>query len=358
MTRIMVYPADSSACGYARLIWPATALNAAGRGDVTLVKAENRQVTMKVTDDHTTDVWVDADVVVFQRVTHRYVAEAIPLLRAKGVAVVVDVDDDLSAIHPRNPAYPLYHPANAEKRDPSGQRNMHSWTNLKAACRDATLVTVSTPALLDVYARHGRGVVIPNHLPEHYYGLDRTDGDGVCWPAQLATHPDDPSVLGGAIARLVGEGADFRIIGDGTGSGPAFGLRRDAPQTMGVTLDTWPRALTGIGIGIAPLADTRFNRGKSHWKILELSACGVPWVGSPRVEYEKLHAMGAGVLADTPRRWYRELNRLRQNPELRAELSEAGRVVAEKFRLRDHAELWLDAWERAAAFQLKKKTRI
>jgi hypothetical protein len=69
------------------------------------------------------------------------------------------------------------------------------------------------------------------------------------------------------------------------------------------------------------------------------------------VEYERLHRLGAGVLADRPRAWYRELKRLRESPALRAELSEAGRVVAEHLRLRDHAWKWMDAWSRAYEMQ-------
>jgi hypothetical protein len=102
-----------------------------------------------------------------------------------------------------------------------------------------------------------------------------------------------------------------------------------------------------LGIGIAPLADTRFNRCKSWLKPLELSALGVPWVASPRVEYARLHAEGAGILADTPRRWHRELRRLQLSPALRAELAAAGREVAARFRLEDNAWRWLETWSAA-----------
>ena len=106
-----------------------------------------------------------------------------------------------------------------------------------------------------------------------------------------------------------------------------------------------------LGIGIAPLADTKFNRSKSWLKIAELSALGVPWVGSPRVEYERFHRMGAGVLADTPRRWYRELKRLKDSPELRSERAGAGREVAESLRLERNSWRWHEAWMRASDIQ-------
>lgn len=338
--RIVVYPSDSYGCGHFRMIWPGEALAAAGH-DVEVIRVEDRRVKLVMEDDTVRDVLVDADVVVFQRITHRWMAQAVPVMRAKGITVVVDVDDDLSSIHPSNPAWAVHHP---------GSGGQHSWHNLAAACRDATLVTVSTPRLLDVYARHGRGHVLHNYLPDMYYGIERRDSDTVGWPGSFHSHPNDPEVVGGAIARLVEEGGEFVMRGDPTGAGRAFGLAVD-PVGGGVPIEEWPAAVASLGVGVAPLADTKFNAAKSWLKPLEMSAAGVPWVGSPRAEYRRLHAMGAGVLVDRPRTWYRELKRLRESPALRGELSEAGRAVAEQLRLRDHAWRWAEAWQRAYEIQ-------
>lgn len=153
------------------------------------------------------------------------------------------------------------------------------------------------------------------------------------------------------MARLTADGADFRVVGDPTATGGAFGLLEDPPGLRGVDIHGWPAAVATLGIGVTPLADTRFNAAKSWLKPLELSALGVPWVGSPRAEYARLHARGAGVLADSPRRWYRELDRLRRSPELRADVAGRGREVAEGLRLRDNAWRWLEAWEHARSLQ-------
>lgn len=349
--KIVVYPADLGGCGHFRLIWPAELLRAAGH-DVEIRPPADRGLKLRIgADDRVEDVLdVDGvDVLVFQRLTHEWMAAAVPLLRAKGIAVVVDVDDDLSSVHPRNPAYESMHPRFAGRVDPrTRQVRRHSWHHLAAACRDATLVTVSTPALLERYARHGRGHVLYNCLPDSYYGVPHEDRDTIGWPAALASHPDDPAPVGGAVARLVSEGADFRVVGDPTGVGAAFGLFHDPQGRTGVSPAQWPAAVSGdVGVGIAPLADTVFNRAKSWLKPLEMSALGIPWVASPRAEYARLHARGAGVLADNPRRWYRELRRLVQSAELRAEQAEAGRAVAEGLRLSANAWRWAEAWERA-----------
>ena len=141
------------------------------------------------------------------------------------------------------------------------------------------------------------------------------------------------------------------IVGNGEGAQGAFALEHE-PETTGlVELADWPGAVTRLGIGIAPLADTKFNRGKSALKVLELSACGVPWVASPRAEYTRFHRQGCGVLADKPSRWYRHLRDLAGNPAMRDEMSAAGRDVAARWTIEGNAWKWAAAWEDALKVQ-------
>lgn len=350
--KIKVYPADVFGCGHFRLIWACEFLMAAGH-DIELVPPGERQLELRVSGNEVTDVVLgDEDVIVFQRVTHAFLAQAVPIIRAKGVAVVVDIDDDLSAIHPSNPAYAAMHPRNEMRLEP-GRREprRHSWHHLATACREATLVTTSTPGLIERYARHGRGQVIYNYLPEIYYGVPHEDSDLIGWPAALVSHPDDPSAVGGALARLTGAGAAFQVVGDPTGAGRAFGLSEDPQGILGVDVHQWPAEVARLGIGIAPLADTKFNRSKSWLKPLEMSALGVPWVASPSAEYARLHRMGVGVLADRPRQWYRHLDLIRRDAGLRNDLAGQGYEVAAGLRLRDHAWRWAEAWSNALELQ-------
>lgn len=347
--KVVVYPADSQGCGHHRLIWPAEALARQGH-DVHVVRQEDRSVKFTVQGDHVIDAYVDdADVVVFQRITHLYLMQAVPVLRSKGVAVVIDVDDDLTMIHPSNPAWERLHPRHFKQIDKrTGKRHLHSWNHLTEACKNATLVTATTQPLIDKYARHGRGVVLPNYLASHYYGVEHDDSDSIVWPASLHSHPDDPTVVGAAIARLVDEGASFASFGNVEKTASIFQILEQLLEARhGVSLNDWPAEIARHGIGIAPLTDTTFNRSKSWLKPLEMSAVGVPWVASPTPEYSKLHQLGAGLIADKPRQWYRELSRLTSDDRLRKELSDAGRDVANQFKLDDHAWRWLEAWNNA-----------
>jgi hypothetical protein len=341
--------ADDQGCGWHRLGWPAEALQRQGY-DVVLVPPKERQllVSMNPTGEIVHVAYPpDADVIWMQRVTHRHLIGVLRFLRNHAnIATIVDVDDLLSSIAPANPAWVALHPK-SEQAD-------HSWRNLATACREATMVSCSTSALLPHYAAHGRGRVIPNLLAEHYFGHERQDSDAIAWPGTMHSHPDDPQVTRGAVGRLVREGASFRVVGWPDGTGRAFGLEADPPGTDPVPLLDWPAAVATIGVGVAPLADTAFNAAKSHLKPLEMAACGVPFVASPRREYAAFHAEGAGLLAgDKGKSWYKALRQLTSSATMRAELSETGRVVAERFRLEREAWRWAELFEDALALQRK-----
>lgn len=351
--RVLVYPADEHGCGHHRLIWPCSYVDDPNV-DVEIVKPSDRRLAVTV-DSRThqavdVDVPDGVDVVVLQRVTHKLLVSVIEVLRSRGIAVVVDIDDDLKAIHPANVAFQALHPRN-NIPDSQGRPNQHSWQNLNDACRQATLVTVSTPGLLPIYAKHGRGMVLNNYLADHYYDVPHEDSVVVGWPGSIATHPDDPDAVGGALARLVEAGVDFRVVGDATDVDRAFNLPRRPQDTGLVDLTSWPAAIAKLGIAIAPLSDSRFNRSKSWLKPLECAAVGVPWVGSPLAEYRRLAELGCGMLAAKPKDWYRALRRLVDDAGMRADHSAMGREVAAQLRLRDHAWRWAEAFDRAYAIE-------
>jgi len=222
-------------------------------------------------------------------------------------------------------------------------------TGITRNCEAATLVTVSTDALLQRYAPHGRGNVLRNCIPKRYLTIPRVDSTVVGWGGSLHSHPDDMTALGATLSRLVDqEDAQFRIVGPSDGIQRALRLQKTVEATgPRDPHDEWPQALNQLGIGIAPLASTKFNAAKSWLKPLEYAALGVPCVMSPSAEYTKLHELGVGLLARKPQQWLRHLRTLINSPECRAQLSEQGRHVASDLTIEGNASRWLDAWEKA-----------
>lgn len=348
--KIYVFPADEHGCGHYRLIWPARELTALGH-DVEVVSAKERDRLMQASmrGDVMVDIRVpeDADVLVFQRVTHRYIVQAISLIRRKGIAVVVDMDDDLTCIHPANPAFGMLHPRHGTFPD-------HTWKNTLAACEAATYVTVSTPALLDTYVKHGRGQVLYNYVPQRMLDVPRVDNDTYGWAGSVHSHPNDLQTLGSSVAQLIQQGRAFRVVGPIQGIHSVVGLPITVPiaHTGSIRdINLWPDAVATLGVGIAPLADTKFNTAKSWLKMAEYAASGVPCVGSPRAEYARLYKLGVGQLAKNPNDWRTKIMKLTSEPNLRDDLGRRGREVMRGLTIEGNAWRWLEGWQRALEIQ-------
>lgn len=366
--KVYAYPADRWGCGAYRVTWPAMGVSTLPAFDVTITEPGSRNVMMDV-DQHgrvrAERFPADADVIVLQRPTNLFVRQVIPLLQARGVAVVVDMDDDLARIDPRNPAHralaktarqPVPHPViKGLMVGVQEGPNLHAYSNATEACRMASMVTVTTPALAKVYGAHGRVRVIPNYVPARYLDLPHEDSDLIGWGGSVHSHPDDLQQVGPALARLVQRGHRFETVGDPSGVARALGLPADPGGPGPVELDAWPEAIARFGIGIAPLAATRFNDAKSRLKPLEYNAVGVPAVVSPAADYRAWAELSPGtIVVDRPRAWEAALRNLAADGARRAELSEAGRAVAQEHTIETNAWRWAEAWTEAIATQRQK----
>lgn len=96
-------------------------------------------------------------------------------------------------------------------------------------------------------------------------------------------------------------------------------------------LETELDELSQIGIGIAPLPDTPWERGKCGVKVLQYMACGIPVVASPVGVHNEILIHGVnGFLAKTQADWTRCLRQLLDEPALRQRLGLAGRQTVAK----------------------------
>lgn len=341
--KVYVFPVDATGCGKYRVIWPSQALVDQGY-DVQIVMPQERENFIDATVEYGVMTKVltppDADVIVFQRVTHERILEAIPLMQAKGIAVVMDVDDDLRSLHSRHPAKMAIE-----------ARPDHKWINTTLAAQLVSRVVVSTDALASIYAPHGRVSVLKNCVPEWYLTVPRRDSDVIGWGGSVHSHPTDLQVMGTSIQQLTNEGFTFRVVGPGDDVQRILRLKQEPHITGAVDMDeAWALTLGTLGIGVAPLADSQFNRAKSWLKPMEMAAVGVPCVMSPRIEYSSIMELGVGMVAHKGKDWYAVLKNLAQSPSLRQEFSERGRDVARKWTIEANAWRWMEAWDEALKF--------
>lgn len=349
--KVYALPSDAFGCGHYRIIWPANVLKYQGHDVVIMPPRRDSGFMVKVQDNPDgTQTLVgatipqDADVIVLQRPAHALQPQLIRGLRSQGIAVVIDMDDDMSAIHPDNIAFHTYRPQSGSPL---------SWKWAVESCKEATLVTASTKALLKVYAKHGRGMVLDNYVPEAYLSFPSPEAGTFGWAGTTKSHPNDLQVTGNVVQRLIDEGYHFRVVGGQSKVKENLRLRQPPEVTGSIPLVDWARYIgQNLDVGMAPLAPTAFNTSKSRLKGIEYMSVGVPWVGSPREEYRRLHReSGCGLLADTPKDWYSQLKRLLTDDVLRKEQVEAGRAWMRDQTYQLNAWRWADAWARAVEIQ-------
>ncbi|HLY64692.1 MAG TPA: glycosyltransferase family 4 protein [Chloroflexota bacterium] len=107
-------------------------------------------------------------------------------------------------------------------------------------------------------------------------------------------------------------------------------------------LDSETADIADFDIGVLPLIDGEFERGKFPFKALQYMAAGLPVVASPVGVLSSLIEHGhTGFLAETEADWEHYLGLLLRDPELRLEMGRAARrKVEQDYSTNRYAPLW------------------
>ncbi len=350
-----------SPCAYIRMLLPLSHPKAGRDIEVTLATAEQA-------------LSLQADVILAHRysVPDQSAAKALLAHAARtGAPFVFDLDDNLVELPPDHPE--------AERLGPKAE-------TVATLLAGADRVHVSTPLLADrlvPFVRGGIGhiQVVPNGLDERLWsgsaGLVAPDTEALAMagiaqgPVRIlymgtATHGADLDLVLPALARLhetFGDRIAIEIVGIvGPVDLPPFLRRVDVPHRAGLSYPAFVAWLTDRqrrqpwSIGIAPLADTPFNRCKSAIKMLDYAALGLATVVADMPAYrdpahadfvQPLDAEGAlagGYFARDEAQWFHAIARLVRRPDLRLAMAQLGHAAW----LREHT-LGAQAEARVAA---------
>lgn len=116
----------------------------------------------------------------------------------------------------------------------------------------------------------------------------------------------------------------------------AIGARPD--QVEGTPFEAWEwreqdevDLLGKIDIGVMPLPDAPWERGKCGYKLIQYMACGLPVVASPVGANRKIVLEGeSGFLAEGTDAWVRSITALIIDAPLRGRMGGVGRALVEK----------------------------
>jgi glycosyltransferase involved in cell wall biosynthesis len=135
------------------------------------------------------------------------------------------------------------------------------------------------------------------------------------------------------------------------------GFDETASEMEGVLVEHVPwalasqeRAIADLDVGIMPLDDSPWSRGKCAYKLLQYMAAGLPTVASPvGMNAQVVTHEENGLLAASRDDWVAALEALLSDPTLRARLGMAGRETVERrFSYPHQARRWYDFLEQVA----------
>lgn len=209
----------------------------------------------------------------------------------------------------------------------------------------ASLVFAGNDYLAD-YARQFSSdvVVIPTTIDTDRYQPRVPEArDAVCigWSGSLTTmiHFALAVPVLRRLKERFGDRVYFKLIGD-----PGYRSEELGLQGQRWNESTEVEDLAEIDIGIMPLPDDAWSKGKCGLKGLQYMALGIATVMSPvGVNSEIVDDGVNGLLAASEDEWVEKISRLVESPELRARLGTAGReTVVRDYSVASQRDRYLD----------------
>lgn len=345
MVNIKFFQCDNHACGFYRGEIVAREIN---------TQYPNHRMDCKTTIQYSD--YPGTHLMIFQRQNQNL--ENVKFARARGIATIYEIDDDIWGCPPVFEAY--------------GKKCLKPEES-EIIMRECDAITVTTPELADIVRQHVPGkpvFVVPNAI------------DMEMWSAAYAerqTHPAFQAPLQGGDQRTITIGwmasqshlMDAPLVGE---------VLRDLmiefpnlylhfigwigmqdfivdlkPFKDRIVCGDWvpvsqlAETMKGFDIGLLPLTDHPWNHGKSELKFLQYSALGIPSVASPLPCYTRAIKPGLGFIVENnaPAGWYSHLKALIQDEGLRRSIGARARQdVLLNHNMRDQVRAWVDVYER------------
>jgi len=199
----------------------------------------------------------------------------------------------------------------------------------RSICRMAAHVMAGNQYLADYAGKvNERVTIVPTTIDTEKYRVEPRAENAVPvvgWSGSFSTAAHLATVKGALRKLAERERFRLRVIG-----AQDFKIEGVEVEAMPWRAATELEDLRPFDVGIMPLPDDQWSRGKCGLKALQYMALGVPTVCSPvGVNSEIIHDGENGLLASTDEEWVEKLSRLLRSKEERARLGRAGRETVE-----------------------------
>jgi glycosyltransferase involved in cell wall biosynthesis len=201
--------------------------------------------------------------------------------------------------------------------------------------RRAALVLVGNEYLAERARRAGakRVEYLPTVVDVERYGQGLSRAQGHCTIGWIGSPITAPylALVRAALAEVCQHG-NVRVIIVGAQHVP---LAEVPVETRAWSEQTEVQDIQSFDVGIMPLPDAPWERGKCGYKLIQYMACSKPAVASPVGVNQHIIADGVdGFLAATPTQWVQTLRTLCEDGHLRERVGKAARrKVAREYSL-------------------------
>lgn len=217
-------------------------------------------------------------------------------------------------------------------------------------CKLSAHVMAGNEYLADYAGKFNQNVtIIPSTIDtEKYRVIEKEDRETVTigWSGSFSTlqHLETIRDVLQELAR--GEKFRLRVIS----SEANYQIPGLETESIKWNSETETKDLQPVDIGIMPLPDDQWSKGKCGMKALQYMALGIPTVCSPIGVNSKIIRNGEnGFLADSKDEWIGKLKKLIHSAELRKKLGMAGRkTVEEHYSAKTQAPRVFEIFESAA----------
>ena len=214
-------------------------------------------------------------------------------------------------------------------------------------------LVVSTPYLAELYKNFNKRIyVVENCIDTALWHTKTKKSDDVKigWMGG-GTHREDLEIIKEVIFETLDEhqNTTFNIL-HGV---PEFFKEHPRIKTdlSFRSIDKYPQWVmkSNFDIGVAPLVDNNFNRGKSNLRWLEYSAMGIPTVASALPHFTQSIKHGeTGYIAKTKDEWKYNLKRLIEDADLRHSIGlNARKEIEDRWSIRHLRETYKSVLEDA-----------